>query len=115
MSSDDLFEAAGDDAVVLSVHAQPGAGRTQVVGRHGHALKVRVAAPPEKGRANDALLALLAEQLGVPATAVSLASGATSRTKRVRIEGVVPADFGDLLDRALDEGEPPGRSGRGRR
>jgi uncharacterized protein (TIGR00251 family) len=109
MSVQDLFTAEGDDAVVLAVHAQPGAGRTQVVGRHGDAVKIRVAAPPEAGRANEALVALLAERLGVPAKAVTLASGASSRSKRFRIEGVDPAGFADLLERAIDEGGTPGK------
>jgi uncharacterized protein (TIGR00251 family) len=115
MPLDDLFTADGDDAVVLTVHAQPGAGRTQVVGRHGAALKIRVAAPPEGGRANDAVLALLAERLGVPASAVALVSGASSRSKRVRVTGVEPAGFGDRLERIVDEDAATGKSGRGRR
>ena len=101
--------------MVLSVHAQPGAGRTQVVGRHGHALKVRVAAPPEQGRANDALVALLADRLGVAAKSVTLTTGATSRTKQFRIEGVDPAEFADLLERAIDEDAQAGSNRRGRR
>lgn len=114
LTTDDLFRADGDDAVVLSVHAQPGAGRTQVVGRHGAAVKIRVAAPPEQGRANEALVGLLAERLGVPAKAVTLAVGASSRSKQFRIEGVDPAGFADRLERFLDEADVPGRP-RGRR
>jgi uncharacterized protein (TIGR00251 family) len=114
MSLQDLYTADGDDAVVLAVHAQPGAGRTQVVGRHGDAVKVRVAAPPEGGRANDALVALLADQFGVAPKSVTLATGQTSRTKRFRIAGVTPAEFEDRLERVLaDAGVAPG--GRNRR
>lgn len=115
MSTSDLFQADGDDAVVLSVHAQPGAGRTQVTGRHGDAVKIRVAAPPEQGRANEALAAVLAEKLGVPKKAVSLASGATSRSKRFRIAGVDPAEFADRLDLVLDAEDGGKRPERGRR
>ena len=115
MTTEDLFSADGDDAVVLSVHAQPGAGRTQVMGRHGDAVKIRVAAPPEQGRANAALVTLLADRLGVPAKAVTLTVGETSRTKRFRITGVDPAEFGDVLERVLEEGDVTRRSGRGRR
>lgn len=104
-----MFDPDGDEAVVLRVHAQPGAGRTQLVGRHGDALKVRVAAPPDQGRANTAIVALLAEQLGVPPAAVTLLSGATSRAKRVRITGIDPAGFKETLDLALD------RAGGGRK
>jgi uncharacterized protein (TIGR00251 family) len=114
MSLQDLYAADGDDAVVLAVHAQPGAGRTQVVGRHGDAVKVRVAAPPEGGRANEAVVALLADQFGVATKAVTLASGQTSRSKRFRIAGMAPADFEDRLERVLaDAGAAPG--GRNRR
>lgn len=115
MDTHDLFTSDGDDAVVLSVHAQPGAGRTQVMGTHGGALKVRVAAPPEQGRANEALVATLADRLQVPAKAVTLTSGATSRTKQFRITGVDPAEFADLLDRVIEEGDGKGPSGKSRR
>ncbi len=101
MSATDLFTAVGDDAVELAVHASPGAGRTQVVGRHGDALKVRVAAPPERGRANEALAALLAEAFGVGAKDVTLVGGETSRSKRFRLV-VDPAAFEERLDQVLD-------------
>ena len=65
---------------------QPGAKRTEIAGSHGDALKIRLAAPPVDGRANEALLAFLAEAFGVPARQVTLLSGATGRRKRVRIE-----------------------------
>jgi uncharacterized protein (TIGR00251 family) len=115
MSVHALFTAEGDDAVVLAVHAQPGAGRTQVVGRHGDALKIRVAAPPEGGRANDALVAVLSDQFGVPAKAVTLTVGATSRTKRFRIQPVDPSGFESRLEQVLDEAEGSAPGGRGRR
>lgn len=111
MHTEDLFRADGDDAVVLSVHAQPGAGRTHVVGRHGDAVKIRVAAPPEKGRANDALTEVLVRSFGVAASDVELVNGAASRSKEFRISGVDPAEFGDLLDKVLTdwvEGRIPG-------
>jgi uncharacterized protein YggU (UPF0235/DUF167 family) len=97
--------------VVVSIHAQLGAGRTAVVGRHGSALKVRVAAPPEQPRANDAVVALLADGLGVPAASITQTAGATSRTKAFRIAGVEPADFGDKLELLL-AAEPPGSRSR---
>jgi uncharacterized protein len=100
----DLFEAR-DGYVVVDVHVQPRAGRTAVVGRHGAALKLRVAAPPTEGRANDAACALLARTLGVKDAAVSLVSGATSRTKRVRIDGVDAPTTAAALTLAIDESE----------
>ncbi len=59
----ELDEAKG--WVVLSVHVQPGARRSEVAGRHGDALKVRIAAPPIDGRANEAVLALVSEEFGL--------------------------------------------------
>jgi len=111
-----LYDIAGDDAIVLRVHAQPGGGRSAVVGRQGDALKVRVAAPPQDGRANEALVGLLAEQFGVEAAQVTLVGGATSRSKRFRIEGIELDGVPLLLDRLLvDSGDAvdrrPGRGG----
>jgi uncharacterized protein (TIGR00251 family) len=100
--ANDVYKLVGDDVVELAVHAQPGAGRTHVVGRHGDALKVRVAAPPEQGRANDALARLLAEAFGVTTGDVQLVTGATSRQKRFRITGVDPAAVPQRVDDLLD-------------
>lgn len=115
MSVRDLFSTEGDDVVVLAVHAQPGAGRTQVVGRHGDALKIRVAAPPERGRANDELVALLSESLGVPAKTVTLTGGETSRSKRFRIQPMAADELATRLERVLEEAEGGSKGGRGRR
>jgi uncharacterized protein (TIGR00251 family) len=72
----------------LKVKAVPGASRSEIVGRLGEALKVRVAAPPEGGKANREILELLAEKLGLPASGVSLVSGAASPAKVVALQGV---------------------------
>ena len=74
--------------VILTLHIQPGAKKTEVVGLHGEALKIRLAAPPVDGKANAALLAFVAERLGVRKSDVELVSGETSRAKRVRVCGV---------------------------
>jgi hypothetical protein len=66
---------------LISVHAQPGAKRSSVAGLHGDALKIRVAAPPVEGKANDALTAFVAKALGVPRRAVSIVKGDSSREK----------------------------------
>ena len=113
---DDLFEVSGDDAIVLHVHVQPGAGRTAVVGRHGTALKVRVAAAPTGGRANEAAAALLAETFGVKTAQVELTGGATSRAKRFRISGVEVDSVARMLERAIEAaGAAPGGESRPRR
>jgi uncharacterized protein (TIGR00251 family) len=98
---DDLFDVLGDDSVVLRLHVQPGAGRTAVVGRHGDALKVRVAAPPEGGRANEAVTPLGASTFGVSGDQVQLSSGAASRTKRVKVSGVAVDEVRRLLTEAV--------------
>lgn len=72
---------------VLILHIQPGAKRSEVVGVHGEALKIRLAAPPVEGKANAALLAFLATLLAVPQRQVQLLSGDTSRSKRVQVSG----------------------------
>lgn len=102
MVVDDLFEMDGDERAVVRLHVQPGAGRSDVVGRHGDALKVRVAAAPEGGRANEACSRLLAEILGVKPSAVVLAGGAASRSKRFTITGVDGDAMRGRLERALE-------------
>ncbi len=79
---------AAGSGVVLSVHAQPNARRTEIVGAHGEAVKIRVAAPPRDDRANEVLVAFIADVFGVRSSAVSIRSGASSRHKRLHIDGV---------------------------
>lgn len=105
-SDDAVAGKPATGTVVLSVHVQPGAGRSAVVGRHGAALKVRVAAAPEGGRANEATAAILAETFGVAASAVEVANGATSRSKQFRLSGVELEEFERLLERAAAANSP---------
>ena len=70
---------------LISVHAQPGAKKSAVAGLHGDALKVRVAAPPVEGKANEALTAFVARALGLPRRAVSIVKGESSREKLLLI------------------------------
>lgn len=111
MDVSDLYRTDDDGAVVLNVHVQPAAGRSAVVGRHGSALKMRVAAAPEGGRANEAVAALLAETFGLKAADVELANGATSRTKSFRLSGLDLDEFPRQLERAMG----PSGTGAGRR
>ena len=87
---------SGKDGVVLALHIQPGAKKTEVVGPHGDALKIRLAAPPVDGKANAALIDFLADCLGLPKAAVSLKSGQTSRRKVVEVKPA-PADLAEKL------------------
>lgn len=89
-SVSDLYDVSGED-VLLRVHVQPGAGKSAIVGKHGDALKIRIAAPPVGGRANEAARELLAKELSIAASAVELTSGATSRLKRFRLIGMEEA------------------------
>jgi uncharacterized protein len=80
---------------------QPGAGRIEVVGRHGDALKLRVAAPPTGNRANDAVVELVAKEFNLRRADVGVFSGASSRQKRLRLTGVDVADAVRVVDRLL--------------
>lgn len=75
---------------ILKLTVSPGASRTEVVGLHGDRLKVRLAAPPEKGAANQELLAFLARLLKVPKKALQLTGGAQSRAKVVAVLDLSP-------------------------
>lgn len=79
------------------VHVQPRAARSEVAGRHGDAVKIRLAAPPVDGAANEELVRFVAEALRVPRRAVHIAHGATGRRKTVVVDGFTP----DAVARAL--------------
>lgn len=72
----------------LRIRVSPGARKTELVGRHGDAWKVRLAAPPERGRANEALLGLLADRLRVAPAELTLVAGRTARDKVVELHGL---------------------------
>lgn len=82
-------------SATITVHVQPRARRTEVAGRHGDAIKIRLAAPPVDNAANEELVRFLAAALGVPRAAVRIARGAAARRKTVVIDGV--ADAATLL------------------
>ena len=73
--------------MILELHVQPGASRSEFAGEHGGRLKVRLAAPPVEDKANDALVEFLADYFRVPKRNVRIAAGLKSRRKRVIIEG----------------------------
>jgi len=72
----------------LRLRVSPGSRKTELAGRHGDGWKVRVSAPPEDGRANDAVLELLAERVGLPRRALTIVSGQKSRDKVVEMTGI---------------------------
>jgi hypothetical protein len=73
--------------ITLTLHVQPGAKRSGVVGTHGDALKIRIAAPAVDNKANAALVDFLSETLDVPRSAIAIRHGATGRRKVVEIAG----------------------------
>lgn len=86
----------------LLIRAQPGARASEAVGEHGDALRIKVAAPPVDGKANDALLRWLAGRLDIALRDVELQSGASSRTKRVSVSCALTAE--ELVARLLGKG-----------
>ena len=83
----------------IEVRVQPGARRNEVT-RHGGELRVRVTAPAERGKANEAVIGLLAEQLSVPKSALRVARGASSRRKTIEIDGLTAEEAARRLDEA---------------
>lgn len=81
----------------IRLRVSPGAGGSTVVGRHGDAWKVRVAAAPERGRANDSVVDLLALSLDVRRPAVRIVAGASSRDKVVELDGLTEAEVEQRL------------------
>jgi len=81
------YRQAPDGRITLTLHIQPGAKKTEFAGLHGDALKIRLAAPPVDGKANEALVKFIAETLKLPKSAVNLKSGQTSRRKVLEVQG----------------------------
>jgi len=79
---------ATDDGVTIDVKVVPGAKRDAIVGPLGECLKIRVTAPPEAGKANDAVRAILADALNVPRSSITLLTGASQPRKRFAVTGL---------------------------
>ena len=88
----------------LRLRVQPGARNSGVVGRHGDGWKVRVTAAPERGHATEAVLALVADTLGLARADVSLVSGGSSRDKIVEVAGIPPDETERRLSSAGERG-----------
>jgi uncharacterized protein (TIGR00251 family) len=103
MSLATLREVAG--GVTLAVRAQPGAKKTTIIGLYGEGeaaqLKIAVQAPPVDGRANEALVAFLAETFGIPKRSVELVGGELSRSKVFLLNGVRSGQAKQILDEAV--------------
>ena len=95
----DWLRTTGDCRFTLTLHIQPGAKKTEFAGLHGDALKIRLAAPPVDGKANDALIKFIAETLRLPRSAVNLKGGHSSRRKVLEVLG---ADVARIAALAAD-------------
>lgn len=95
----DWFRQAADGCITLTLHIQPGAKKTEFAGRHGDALKIRLAAPPVDGKANEALIRFIADTLGLAKSAIHLKSGQTSRRKVLEVLGASATTVAGLADR----------------
>jgi len=76
-----------DGNLIFKVRVVPRASKSEIVGEHSGALKVRIAAPPVDGAANEELIKVLSKKFGVPKNAVQILSGETSKMKQLRISG----------------------------
>jgi uncharacterized protein (TIGR00251 family) len=93
------YEFDGGD-LLFCCYLQPKASRSEIVGLHDGAIKIRIAAPPVDGKANTALIKFLARYFATAAQAVDIVSGQHSRRKRIRVRGPLslPKEFESLLD-----------------
>lgn len=86
----DVKLEVGPDGARVRVRVQPRASRTELAGEYGDAVRIRLAAPPVDGAANEELIRFIAKRVGVSRSAVSIVSGESSRDKLVRIDGATP-------------------------
>jgi hypothetical protein len=88
----------------VELTVSPGAARSELVGRHGAGWRARVAAPPERGRANRALEELIAKAVGVPRDQVAVVAGRGSRRKLVEVQGLEAPELARRLEAAVKAG-----------
>jgi uncharacterized protein (TIGR00251 family) len=100
--TDVAFAQDTADGCTLRVRIHPGARRNAITGTHDGALKISLTTPPVEGRANEALIAFVAEALRLPKDRVSLVAGATNRSKTLRIEGKSAAEVQAALSPAVN-------------
>ena len=87
-----------NSGVILSIRTQPGSSKNRIIGEYGGRLKLAVTAAPEKGKANKAVIELLAETLHINESSIQIISGESSRDKRLMIEGLTPENIKSLLN-----------------
>jgi uncharacterized protein len=96
-----ILRHMADPSTRLRLRVSPGASRSELVGRQGDSWKVRVKAPAERGRANKAALALIAEAVMLPRDRISVVGGASGRDKLLRLDGVASEDVESRLESSL--------------
>ncbi len=94
------------DGSILQVRAQPGARTNAILGEHDGALRVAISSPPDKGKANAAILKFLADVLDCKTSQVALMSGGTSRRKRFLINGIRPDELKLRIEKLLTVQDP---------
>lgn len=102
MTDAPAFTRDTPEGCTLNVRVHPGAKKNTVTGLHDGAVKISLNAPPVDGKANDALIAFLAERLSTPRSKIALISGATSRSKTLRIAGKSAAEVQAALSPSVD-------------
>lgn len=85
-----------DGAVTFTVRVVPRASRSEVIGEHDGALKVRIASPPVDGAANDELIRLFSKKFGVSKSDIEIVSGQTSKNKRIKINNLSQLKFHEV-------------------
>jgi len=98
----DILQVESDTSLFLNVHIQPKSSFNRIGGIHGDALKICITAPPVDGKANKAVIAFIANLLGIPKSAVTIRSGLRSRTKRLHIAGCSMTTTAEILLRSLN-------------
>ena len=87
-----------NSGIILSIRTQPGSSKNRIIGEYGGRLKLAVTAAPEKGKANKAVIELLADTLHISESSIHIISGESSRDKRLMIKGLTPEDIKSLLN-----------------
>ena len=87
-----------NSGIILSIRTQPGSSKNRIIGEYGGRLKLAVTAAPEKGKANKAVIELLADTLHIHESSIHIISGESSRDKRLMIKGLTPEDIKSLLN-----------------
>ncbi len=90
-----------NDGFSFSAKVRPGARKNEISGIHDECLKIKVTAAPEKGKANKAIIALLAKEMNIPKSRISILNGETSSLKKIFIKEVDPEKLLNIITKTL--------------